>query len=1060
MMNSPMYSSVFYSRSALALIGALLVLGAAPSVVAADAAVPSVSATGSIAGRVQNTVIGRYLPNARVSVKGTELVALTDEFGGYRLNSVPAGPVVLEVYYTGLDPQQMPLTVAAGTTLTQDVNLTSVARYGATTDAVKLSAFVVAAAKETEGEALATNEQRFAANIKNVVATDSFGDVQEGNLGEFIKFLPGVAVNYGDAEALSISLRGFSPNLTGITTDGAQISNANYGGSSRAPFLSQTSISNISRVEVSKVPTPSSAADSLGGSINMVSKSSFERSRAELRYRFYLTGNSHRLKVKDPYTFDEETYKILPSFDFDYTLPVNKNFGLVVTGLTTNFYNEQRLHQTVWTETGAGTGASISRPFRSSDVVIDAPRYTWRKALGLTADWRVTPNSVLTVGLDISDFHSQVANVSRSTLTGTNGVPTITPENGGVPFSYSPSLTVGATGRGSVTLAGNSVNRYERTKVGKVRYRFDNGDWRLNAGLSRSASSTKFRGGGDGWFFTNIAGTMDFPARVTLSNIAPVGDGDSRTVARAFNNANQEVDLNDFNNYRVTTATISVRDITDDMTFGDANVRRRLGFLSFPAALQVGGLHRIQKRDSRIPSVAYTYNGANGSFSAKPYQYQTYVNQDSGFGAKNVAFLNVGRASRAYQADTRLFSQTLAQQVAGRTSEITTSEFIEEEVSAGYGQVEMQLFSNRLRVLTGVRFESTSAEGEGPLFDPGAVFVRNANGTFARNAAGQRIRKPDAGAAGSMEELLLTRRERGNQASGSYEGYYPSLHLTYGLTENFQARAAYAKTYGRPNFNEVIPNVVINERDLDENQLADPSVIPGFITLRNPGLKPWTADNFDVSLEYYTKQGGVFTAGVFLKEIDDFFANEVRRITAAEAEEYGLDPRYAGFEVTTKVNAGAARVSGAEVSLRHSLAPLGGWGQYFSVFFNATKLRLEGNRQADFSGFIDDSRSWGVTFTRRGLTVMAKWNWRGEQKNAVFPAFGPDAYNYIGARTHLDLNLDYQFNQRMSVFVNARNVFDARNVSLRYGSQTPDYAKVLTSAEYGVQLGAGIKGSF
>jgi outer membrane receptor for ferric coprogen and ferric-rhodotorulic acid len=78
----------------------------------------------------------------------------------------------------------------------------------------------------------------------------------------------------------------------------------------------------------------------------------------------------------------------------------------------------------------------------------------------------------------------------------------------------------------------------------------------------------------------------------------------------------------------------------------------------------------------------------------------------------------------------------------------------------------------------------------------------------------------------------------------------------------------------------------------------------------------------------------------------------------------------------------------------------------------------------------------------------------------VFPAFGPDAYNYIGARTHLDLNLDYQFNQRMSVFVNARNVFDARNVSLRYGSQTPDYAKVLTSAEYGVQLGAGIKGSF
>jgi len=1053
----------FTRRTFVVLCGSLGFAGSLSPTAAGADVVPSTSATaatGAITGRVQNVAIGRYLTNARVSVKGTDLVAFTDEYGAYRLNAVPAGPIVLEVYYTGLDPQQASLNVGAGATLTHDVNLTNVSRYGAATDAVKLSAFVVSTSKETEGEALATNEQRFSANIKNVVAIDSFGDVQEGNLGEFVKFLPGVAVNYGDAEALSISLRGFSPALTGITTDGAQVSNANYGGSSRAPFLSQTSINNISRVEVSKVPTPSSAADSLGGSINMVSKSAFERSRAELRYRFYLTGNSHRLKVKDPYTFDEETYKILPSADFDYTLPLSRNFGLVLTGLTTNFYNEQRLHQTVWTETGAGTGASISQPFLSSDVIIDAPRYTWRKAVGLTADWRITQNGVLTVGLDVSDFHSQVANVSRSALTGTNGTPTITPANGGVAFSYSPTQTTGATGRGSVNLAGNSVNRYERTKVGKVRYRFDDGDWRINAGVSRSASSTKFRGGGAGWFFTNIAGTMDFPVRTSFSNVAPVGDGDSPTITRVFNNANQEVDLSDFNNYRVTTATISTRDITDNMTFGDLNVRRRLGFLPFPAAVQVGGLHRIQKRDSRIPSVAYTYNGANGSLSAKPYQYQTYVNQDSGFGAKNIAFLNVGRASRAYQADNRLFAQTLAQQVAGRTSQITTSEYIKEEVSAGYVQVEFQLFNNRLRLLTGVRYETTTGEGEGPFYDPGAVFVRNPNGTFARNAAGQRIRKPEAGAVGSMEELVLMRKERGNTASGEYDGYYPSLHLTYNVTENFQARAAYAKTYGRPNFNEIIPNVTINERDLDENQLADPSVIPGFITLRNPGLKPWTADNFDVSLEYYTNQGGVFTVGGFLKEIDDFFANDVRRITAAEAEEYGLDPRYVGFQVTTKLNAGAARVSGAEVSLRHSLAPLGSWAKHFSVFFNATKLKLEGDRQADFSGFIDDARAWGVTFTRKGLTVMAKWNWRGEQKNAAFPALGSDGYNYIGARTHLDLNLDYQFSKRMSLFLNARNVFDARNETLRYGSQTPDYAKVLTSAEYGVQLGAGVRGSF
>ena len=60
----------------------------------------------------------------------------------------------------------------------------------------------------------------------------------------------------------------------------------------------------------------------------------------------------------------------------------------------------------------------------------------------------------------------------------------------------------------------------------------------------------------------------------------------------------------------------------------------------------------------------------------------------------------------------------------------------------------------------------------------------------------------------------------------------------------------------------------------------------------------------------------------------------------------------------------------------------------------------------------------------------------------------------------LDLNLDYQFSPRLSFFVNARNVFDERNVVRRYGSATPDYARTFSSGEYGVQLGAGIKGSF
>ena len=58
------------------------------------------------------------------------------------------------------------------------------------------------------------------------------------------------------------------------------------------------------------------------------------------------------------------------------------------------------------------------------------------------------------------------------------------------------------------------------------------------------------------------------------------------------------------------------------------------------------------------------------------------------------------------------------------------------------------------------------------------------------------------------------------------------------------SRRAYAETYGRPNLPEIIPSTTVDEFDID-----DPNALQGNITVTNPGLKPWSADNFDLSLE-------------------------------------------------------------------------------------------------------------------------------------------------------------------------------------------------------------------
>ena len=1011
---------------------------------------------GAVSGRVQHAVTGQYLPNARVTLRGADQVVFTDDAGIYRLTPVPAGEVTLEVFYTGLDPQEARVRVGPGGNATRDFALTSVARYGRDAAAVRLDAFVVATSRDTEGETLATNEQRFAANLKAVVSTDSFGDMAEGNVGEFLKFLPGISGDHDDAQINTVSLRGFATNLTTVTADGAQLANANFNGNSRTFQFSQLAINNVSRIEVTKVPTPANPADSMAGSVNMVSKSAFERNRAEFRYRLYAAGNGDYLTLaRQPHSYEDRRRKVMPGVDFDYTLPLGRNFGVVLTGSRSLSAGEEDHSTLTYNAAGTATGASPARPFLQQYGINDGSKDITRNSASVKADWRVNPETVLSFNALLNQYQASWGHQSMDFNAGTNGTPAVA---GGTPLTFGESFTSGATGRGAVTLgSGNFMTRYEEVRGAGLRYRFDNGAWRIDASLTRSYSTNAFRSGDEG----NFAGmnvTLVPAVRLVLQDITSIQPHS----IRAFDNTGREVDLYDISNYRVNNASLLSRDVSEDMRAADLNVRRRLGWLPFPAALQAGGLVRRQERDSYKESATYTHNGTGGNLSAAPYRNQVYVGRNSHFGLPGLLppWTSKHRAYRAWRENPALFTRTAAQAVAEAQFHITNSEYLQETVTAGYVQGEARLFGNRLNVLTGVRWERTDDEGLGPVFEPANVWMRRADSTFARDARGQRIRRPEAGAAGSMEELRLTRQERGFRAEKGYDGFYPSLHLTWLATESLQARAAWARTFGRPDFSEIIPNATISERDLDESQLGDPQQIRGTIDVRNTGLQPWTADNFDVSLEYYTASGGFFTVGAFHKEIRNFFANRVTVATAEDLAALGLEPEYVGWQLSTRYNAGSAQVSGAELSARHSLATLGGWGRHFTVFFNATRLRLRGSRQSDFTGFIPRNVNWGVTFSRRPFTLNAKWNYRGEQQLAAQPAFAPDAFNYTAARTTLDLGADYQLSRRLSLNANVRNLFNAYLTGTKYGSATPEYARPRQHRHFGVYFSVGLKGTF
>ncbi len=1038
-------------KNPLALIGTwlALALGAAGQT-GDDAANPSTYA--SLQGRIANAATGQYLNNVRVTVRGTGTVTFSDQTGTYRLPQVPAGTVVLDVLYTGLDPQEVTVELAAGTSATRDIELTRGGRQGRE-GVVELDSFTVSTSRETDGQAIAANEQRFAPNVKNVVAADLMGDVMDGNVGEFLKFLPGITADYDNEDGSTIAyiaVRGFASNMATVMTDGAQMaSTSTTFGDSRQFSFNSTSLNNISRVEVTKVPTPSSPADSLAGSVNLVTKSAFERKSAQFRYNVNFTGNSENLKLgREAHTTEKKIFKILPAANFDYTLPISPRLGLVLTGLTTRRYTKQHRSTTSYSNAGTSTGASLSQPYLSNYQMFNSPRVIARDSLGLRVDWKVGENGVLSAGTQWSHYASERIATQFTVNAGTNGTPTVA---GGVPLTFGPDFVNGATGRGSVSMGGAASVHPDLTNRGaNLKYRYDDGRWRLNAGYDRSTSAGGYLGT-DAGNFRQFAITSSAPLRVNFRGSDPVRP----TTIEIFDNNNVPWDMNDLRNYTLNTANSTPRSTRDEVETLSASARRTIDALAFPASIELGAMRREQTRDIRRYNMNWTYNGINGDRSPLPFASTLANNADNYYGFESFPHVSPVLAWRAYEANPALFSKTAAQLVAEESFRITNSLAFEETVSALYLQAEATLLSGRLKVVTGVRYEETDVSGVGPLVDPAAVWVRDPDGTFARDANGARIRKPEAGAVNSLEQLALTHRERAASNGAVYDGYYPSLHFTYNVSDNLLVRLAYAQTYGRPNLTEIIPNTTIDEFDLD-----DPNAIQGNITVTNPALKPWSADNYDLSVEYYTDQGGHFTIGAFHKDVTDFFGTSVFITTLEDTEALGLDPEYVNWRVTTRLNTGEAQIRGAEFSVRHSLEPLGGWGRHFTGFVNGTKLQLKGSRLADFAGFVPETLNWGLTFSRKPFQLMAKWNYRGRQRNGAQPAFGADGFTYQKRRLALDVNLEVQVWKDMILFFNAQNVFNEPYITEIYGSQTPAYARRSFTNHNGVGLTLGVKGSF
>ena len=220
--------------------------------------------TAQVSGHVSDADTKEYLPGANVMLKGTGFGAATDRAGLYKIQNVPAGDYQMIVRYIGYAEQTVDVTVTAGGFVTKDVALK--------TDVVQLSGIVIEGLREGQNKAL--NAQKSAEKIMNVVAAEQILSFPDVNGAEALQRIPGISIQRDMGEGRFVQVRGTEARLSNMVIDGQSIPSPDN--TTRQTMMDVIPADQLASIEVSKVITPDMDGNSVGGTVNLITKSALD----------------------------------------------------------------------------------------------------------------------------------------------------------------------------------------------------------------------------------------------------------------------------------------------------------------------------------------------------------------------------------------------------------------------------------------------------------------------------------------------------------------------------------------------------------------------------------------------------------------------------------------------------------------------------------------------------------------------------------------------------------------------------------------------------------------
>jgi TonB-dependent receptor len=238
----------------------------------------------------------------------------------------------------------------------------------------------------------------------------------------------------------------------------------------------------------------------------------------------------------------------------------------------------------------------------------------------------------------------------------------------------------------------------------------------------------------------------------------------------------------------------------------------------------------------------------------------------------------------------------------------------------------------------------------------------------------------------------------------SYSFYLPSANFTWHFTDELQLRVGAAKTMARPSVEQLAPT----------NTTA--SVAWGEFTQiygGNTDLKPYSAKQGDLSLEWYFSDKSIFNLATFYKRID----NQIT--TSWEPQQDIGVPGYL-FNVMRPINGDYAKVHGIEAGAQHFWD--NGFGVRGQYTRNWSKSFVDGEERP-LEGIAPSVYSLGVMYEKGAWSIGAQADHTDGFVTAT-NVLGQGYNEQADAITWVTAHVSYTVNDHFSVTLEGDNLLD------------------------------------